>query len=91
MTVPVIHATFIIKMTANGRVIESFDHEATNGVIHVLSSVMSSIYDREGSVVSELDDCCPQHSTLLELVKTAGLYGMLDEKGPFTLIAPLNS
>ncbi len=42
-------------------------------------------------MVSELDECCPQHSTLLSLVKTSGLYGMLDETGPYTFIAPTNS
>ncbi len=78
-------------MTANGRTIVSADHVARNGVLHVIDSVMSSVYERRGSVVSELDECCPQHSTLLELVKLAGLYGMMDETGPYTFLAPLNA
>ena len=33
---------------------------------------MASVYDRSGSVISEIDMCCPQHSYLIELFKTAG-------------------
>lgn len=51
---------------------------------------MSSVYKRAGSVISEIDECCPQHSEVVELVKLAGLYGTLDQKGPFTLLAPNN-
>jgi uncharacterized surface protein with fasciclin (FAS1) repeats len=34
------------KTTANGREIVSADHVATNGVIHVINRVMSSVYAR---------------------------------------------
>ena len=78
------------QVTANGRAVSSSDHLARNGVVHVLSSVMSSVYAREGSVVSELDECCPQHSEILSLVKVAGLYGKMDTEGPFTFLAPTN-
>ena len=77
-------------MTANGRPIVSVDHTARNGVIHIVSEVMSSVFKRQGSVVSEIDECCPQHSILLELVKEAKLFDVLDTKGPFTFLAPLN-
>ena len=52
--------------------------------------VMSSVYARAGSVVSEIDECCPEHSDLLELIKLSGLYNKLDKEGPFTLLAPNN-
>jgi len=77
-------------LTANGRGVIETDHVARNGVIHILYDVMSSVYDREGSVISEIDECCPQHSQLLELVNYAGLYHHLDTYGPFTFLAPLN-
>ena len=51
---------------------------------------MSSVYARAGSVVSEIDECCPEHSDLLELLKLSGLYNKLDKEGPFTLLAPNN-
>ncbi len=34
-------------MTANGRPLSSADHLARNGVIHIISSVMSSVYQRQ--------------------------------------------
>ncbi len=34
--------------------------------------LLNSPLCRAGSVISELDECCPQHSQLLQLVKTAG-------------------
>ena len=76
--------------TANGRTIVQTDFEARNGVLHVIDNVMASVYQRMGSVISEIDECCPQHSELIELVKLAGLYDTLDSKGPFTLLAPNN-
>ena len=79
-----------VVWTANGRSIVSVDHMARNGVIHIVNEVMSSVYKRQGSVVSEIDECCPQHSLLLELIKEAKLFDVLDLKGPFTFFAPLN-
>ena len=79
------------KTTANGRVVASPDHRARNGVIHVLDDVMSSVYKRAGSVVSELDECCEDQTDFIGLIRDSGLYEMLDETGPFTLIAPNNA
>ena len=78
-------------MTANGRVISSFDHRARNGVIHILDDVMSSVYKRAGSVVSELSECCAEQSMMLGLLKESELWEMLDETGPYTLLAPTNA
>lgn len=76
--------------TANGRTIVDTNHLARNGVVHVISEVMSSVYRRAGSVVSELDECCPEHSDLLEILKLSGYYEKLNSEGPFTLLAPNN-
>lgn len=77
-------------VAANGRKVSQFDNEARNGILHVIDDVMSSVYQRAGSVISEMDECCPQHSEMVELVKLAGLYNMLDTQGPFTLLTPNN-
>lgn len=82
--------SFFFQVTANGRVISSTDHEARNGVIHIIDNVMSSVYDRAGSVVSELDDCCPEHSIVLDLIEDAKLFDKLNTRGPFTFLAPNN-
>jgi len=77
-------------ITANGRPVISFDHLARNGFLHVTSEVMSSVYDRQGSVVSELEFCCPQFSFFLGLIRDAGLWELVDKSEPITLLAPLN-
>lgn len=77
--------------TANGRVVRDFDHVARNGRLHIIEDVMSSVYDRAGSVISEIDECCPQHSQLLELAKMSGMFDTLDQVDPVTLLAPVNA
>jgi len=77
-------------VTANGCPIVQFDHVARNGFLHVISEVMASVYSRNGSVISEIAKCCPQHSTLIELVSHAGMNDRLDQANPITLLAPLN-
>ena len=64
--------------TANGRPIVSFNHEARNGFLHVISDVMSAVYDRDGSVITEVDSCCPENSMFVELVKKAGKFLFID-------------
>jgi len=51
---------------------------------------MSAVYKREGSVISEIEECCPEHSDFLDIVKSSGLYSKLDQEGPVTLLAPNN-
>jgi len=77
-------------VTANGRPVVEFDHLARNGYLHVISEVMTSVYSRNGSVIGEIERCCPQHSMLLELVDHADFFGKLDHANPVTLLAPLN-
>lgn len=77
--------------TANGRAVGEVDYVARNGFLHIIDDVMSSVYDRAGTVISEIDECCPQHSQLLELVKTAGMFDTLDQVDPVTFLAPVNA
>jgi len=77
-------------ITANGQPIESMDHRARNGYLHVLGGVMNSVYDRYGSVISELEACCPQHKDLIDLVKYSGLYDEIDTADSVTFLAPTN-
>jgi uncharacterized surface protein with fasciclin (FAS1) repeats len=77
--------------TANGCPVVSVDHKARNGFIQVISKVMASVYKRDGSVISEIEECCPQHSFLIELFKLAGVYDALDQADTITFLAPVNS
>ncbi|XP_075541469.1 transforming growth factor-beta-induced protein ig-h3-like [Dermacentor variabilis] len=75
------------SITAAGRNITSTDNVASNGVVHVLSDVICSLY--KGSAAFELSRC-KAYSILNELIKTADLYNALDGDGPFTLFAPVD-
>jgi len=77
-------------VSANGQPIESVDHRARNGYLHVLGGVMNSVYDRSGSVISELEACCPQHKDIVDLMKYAGLYDEIDAADSVTFLAPTN-
>jgi len=77
-------------VTANGQPVVSMNHHARNGILHVISGVMSSVYNRGGSVISEIENCCPQFSTIVDLMKHAGMYEKLDTAQHITLLAPTN-
>jgi len=74
--------------TVNGQAVLESDHLARNGVIHVLYSVMDSVYPLPGSVVGELQQCCPGTTQLLSFVHLSGLYQVMDQTEPVTLLAP---
>lgn len=76
--------------TANGQEIISMNHKARNGYIHILKTMMGSVYDRAGTVISELEECCPQNSEVIDLMKYSGLYKELDTANPITFLAPTN-
>jgi len=67
------------------------DHQASNGVLHVIYSVMDSVYHKGGSVVSQMVQSCPNTTTTLQLIYIAGLYPVLDKTNPITLLVPTNS
>lgn len=71
--------------TASGQVVSGPDHLASNGILHVLSGVMCSLY--KGSAIHELNHC-PSFSVLNSLINMTDLYPMLDGNGPLTLFAP---
>jgi len=74
--------------TVNGQALLESDHLARNGVIHVLYSVMDSVYPLPGSVVGELQECCPGTNQLLSFIHLSGLYEVMDQTDPVTLLAP---
>ena len=60
------------------------DQEASNGVIHVINSVM---IPPGGNIVATLA-ACPVFKTLVTAVKVAKLVDTLSGPGPFTVFAP---
>jgi len=74
-------------VTANGSPVTATDFRAHNGILHIIDRVMVGIYERGGTIVKELHRC-PVFKTLGKLVGLAGLCETLNEKGPFTLMAP---
>ncbi|XP_077509632.1 transforming growth factor-beta-induced protein ig-h3-like [Amblyomma americanum] len=73
------------SVTVSGRNITNTDNVASNGVVHVLSEVICTLF--KGSAAFELGRC-RAYSVLDALIKTAGLYDALDGDGPFTVFAP---
>eukprot|EP00092_Neocalanus_flemingeri_P025038 GFUD01027150.1.p1 GENE.GFUD01027150.1~~GFUD01027150.1.p1 ORF type:complete len:312 (+),score=72.84 GFUD01027150.1:87-1022(+) len=77
--------------TINGQAVLESNHLARNGVIHILYSVMDSVYPMPGSVVGELQECCTGTTQLLAFVHLSGLYQVLDQTDPITLLAPTDA
>jgi len=77
--------------TVNGQAVLESDHLASNGVLHILYSVMDSVYPRPGSVVGELHECCSGTNQLLAFIHLSGLYQVIDQTNPVTLLAPSDS
>ncbi|XP_013415927.1 transforming growth factor-beta-induced protein ig-h3 [Lingula anatina] len=73
------------KITASGCPISKADQNATNGVIHVLDCVMTSIPTMNAAeLVASLKD----FKTLKLALQHAGLVNTLSGSGPFTIFAP---
>ncbi|MFP3855072.1 MAG: fasciclin domain-containing protein, partial [Anaerolineales bacterium] len=68
------------------------DIEASNGVVHVIDSViLPPSYQSEASAsIVEVASSDEQFSTLVTAVSEAGLAETLAERGPFTVFAPTN-
>lgn len=75
------------SLTAAGRNITDTDNIASNGVVHVLSDVICTLF--KGSAAFELSRC-EAYSILNDLIKRADLYNALDGDGPFTVFAPVD-
>jgi uncharacterized surface protein with fasciclin (FAS1) repeats len=69
----------------NEAMVTAVDVPASNGVIHVLDSVILPPATIAGIVADD-----PNFSTLLAAVDAAGLVETLDGDGPFTVFAPTN-
>ncbi|KAM8903911.1 periostin, osteoblast specific factor b isoform 2-T2 [Spinachia spinachia] len=59
---------------------------ATNGVVHVIDRVISSV----GNTIQEVVDIDDDLTTLSGLAQTAGIFEKLGQPGHFTLFAPTN-
>lgn len=79
------------KVTLNGtsQVVKT-DIEASNGVIHVIDSVILPPAKTEPTIV-EIAAGNSDFSTLVAAVKAAGLVETLSGEGPFTVFAPTNA
>jgi len=74
-------------VTVNGKGVKKADLLADNGVIHVMSEVITDFPSGSIADVVAGDD---RFSTLLSLVVEAGLAETLTSGGPFTVFAPTN-
>lgn len=73
----------------NSKIIET-DLVATNGVVHVIDSVLMPMDDAPGTIV-DIAVGAEDFSILTELVVEAGLQDLLASEGPFTVFAPNNA
>jgi len=78
-------------VTANGQPVIKSDLRARNGYIHVISGVMTSVYSESETVITEIEHCCPEHSSVIHLAKKAGLYSKINQANPITFLVPTNA
>ena len=71
-------------LTFNGSGLVATDIQCDNGVIHIIDTVMLPEMDRIPATASNAKN----FKTLLTAVKAAGLAGVLNGDGPFTVFAP---
>ena len=72
------------KLSFNGAGLIATDIQCDNGVIHVIDAVMLPEANRIPAVATNAE----KFNTLLAAVKAAGLSGVLNSDGPFTVFAP---
>jgi len=75
-------------ITVNGKRIKTFDIEASNGVIHLMTEVIYPFIPDQ--TIADIVSTDPRFSTLFAAVKAAGLVDTLASAGPFTVFAPTN-
>lgn len=76
--------------TANGSPVVAVNYTAHNGVLHIISTVMVSLYGKEGTIGKEIASC-PNFKILTKMIAVAELQGTLHGRGPFTLFAPTDT
>jgi uncharacterized surface protein with fasciclin (FAS1) repeats len=72
------------KVTVDGAAVTATDIACSNGVIHVIDTVMLPV---DGTVV-DVAAKNGSFNTLVAAIKAAGLVETLSGKGPFTILAP---
>jgi len=75
------------RIFINNALVTSADVGASNGVIHIIDTVLSL---PEPKTVVDLAVATPDLSTLVTALKAADLVSTLEGKGPFTVFAPTN-
>lgn len=78
-----------VSLNGSSNVVKT-DIEASNGVIHVIDSVILPPAKSDPNIV-EVAVSNPDFSTLVAAVKAAGLVETLAGTGPFTVFAPTNA
>merc|ERR1712080_361022 len=77
------------KITANGEVLSGVGHEALNGRLYMVNNINWSIYQRQGTLLSELSHCPDHHySMLIDALHVTGISKHLSGDKLFTLLAP---
>merc|ERR1719487_805297 len=95
-----------VKVTISGKSVKinnadvsTADVEATNGVVHIIDSVLlppgftpphAMEATDAGKTIVDLAVGAPDLSTLVTALKAANLVTTLSSKGPFTVFAPTN-
>ena len=75
------------RLRVNGATVTNADIECSNGVIHVIDSVLLP----EERTLVEIAASNESFSTLVAAIKAAGLAEALSGDGPFTVLAPTNA
>ena len=75
----------------DGAQVTTPDVEATNGVIHVIDSVLIPKEATAPKTIVQTAVAAGSFKTLASLLKKAGLVGALQGKGPFTVFAPTDA
>ena len=75
----------------DGAQVTTPDVEATNGVVHVIDSVLIPKEATAPKTIVQTAVAAGSFKTLASLLKKAGLVGTLQGKGPFTVFAPTDA
>ncbi|MEE2645361.1 MAG: fasciclin domain-containing protein, partial [Myxococcota bacterium] len=76
------------SVTVGGAVVSSTDIQASNGIIHVIDSVILPATPEGPGTITEVAEGAGTFTTLLTAVDAAGLRETLNGEGPFTVFAP---
>ena len=76
------------QVRVNGAVIRNADIECSNGVIHVIDSVLLPPTPKAAKDILGIAKSTGNFSTLIAAVEAAGLTSVLQGEGPFTVFAP---